>query len=182
MQFPSMSEAKSPVLLPLYCTASAHDLDMVPSSRLAPTIRAIQSSIREAETAAVEFTSLAPHVTVTSRHFVLCSLLSLFKYPRSQSALAQLSFPSTPMHHFVQLLSTGPSSNVKITSMTDISENSAERLLKKERELATDDLVRKVYVEKWGHEAWREKRFLLSWESGLLASGCLMRWRVVLKK
>lgn len=85
------------------------------------------------------------------------------------------------MHHFVQLLSTGPS-NVKITSMTDISENSAERLLKKERELATDDLVRKVYVEKWGHEAWREKRFLLSWESGLLASGCLMRWRVVLKK
>lgn len=169
------------MLLPLYCTGSAHDLDIVPSSGLTPTIRAIQSSIREAETVAVEFASLAPHVTVTSQHFVLCSLLSLFKYPRSQSALAQLSFPSKPMHHFVELLSTGPS-NVKITSMTDISENFAETLLKKERELATDDLVRRVYVEKWGHEAWREKRFLLSWESGLLLSGCLMRWRVVLKK
>lgn len=181
MQFPSMSEAKSPVLLPLYYTASAHDLDIVPSSRLAPTIRAIQSSIREGETVAVEFTSLAPHVTVTSQHFVLCFLLSLFKYPRSQSTLAQFSFPSTPMHHFVELLSTGPS-NVKITSMTDISENSAETLLKKERELASDDLVRRVYIEKWGHEAWREKRFLLSWESGLLLSGCLIRWRVVLKK
>jgi hypothetical protein len=37
-------------------------------------------------------------------------------------------------------------------------------------------------IQEEGIEAWREKKFMLAWEAGLLRAGFLTRWRVVLVK
>ena len=159
------------------------DLDFVPFHHLEKEIKKVQSSLQSGSTITLEFSCLAPAVRFMSRNFILCAIPFLLhtyseskeapKHSRTTGALL------TRFHTFVALLSSESSS---ITSIVDISRWHAHSLLQLEERLSNDRHLRMTCVQDEGIAKWREKKFMLAWEAGLLRAGLLTRWRVVLVK
>jgi hypothetical protein len=166
-------------------SSTSLDLDFVPFHHLEKEIIKIQSSLSLGSTIILEFSCLAPAVRFMSRDFILCSipfLLRTYKGSNLKEAPKHSRTTSpllTRFNTFVALLSSESS---KIRSIVDISRWHAHSLLQLEERLSNDRHLRMTCVQEEGIAGWREKKFMLAWEAGLLRAGFLTRWRVVLVK
>ena len=160
------------------------DLDFIPFHHLEKEINKIQCSIPSGSTI-LEFSCLAPAVRFMSRDFILCAipfLLRSYKDSREAPKHKRTTAPLlTRFNTFVALLSS-ESTTIRIRSIVDISRWHAHSLLQLEERLSNDRHLRTACVQEEGIAGWREKKFMLAWEAGLLRAGFLMRWRVVLVK
>ncbi|KAF9265700.1 hypothetical protein L218DRAFT_1075783 [Marasmius fiardii PR-910] len=73
-------------------------------------------------------------------------------------------------------------SEVKILSVTNVSDKHAAELYEAENDLVETTITRNRFLEQHGERSWRENRLKMVWEAGLHASGVLNRWVVVVKK
>jgi hypothetical protein len=160
------------------------DLDFVPFHHLEKQINKIQCSLPSGSTI-LEFSCLAPAVRFMSRDFILCAIPFLLRtYKDSKEAPKHIRTTSpllTRFNTFVALLSSEPST-IRVKSIVDISRWHAHSLLQLEERLSNDRHLRTTCVQEEGIAGWREKKFMLAWEAGLLRAGFLTRWRVVLVK
>ena len=160
------------------------DLDFVPFHHLENEISKIRSSLPSGSTI-LEFSCLAPAVRFMSRDFILCALPFLLRPYKDSKEAPKYNRSTAPLltrfHTFVALLSS-ESSTIRIRSIVDISRWHAHSLLQLEESLSNDRHLRMTCVEEEGIAGWREKKFMLAWEAGLLRAGYLTRWQVVLVK
>jgi len=159
------------------------DLDFVPFHKLEKEINKIQFGLQSGSTTVLEFSCLAPGVRFMGRDFILCAIPFLLRtYKGSKEALkyGRTTAPLlTRFNTFVALMSSKSST---IKSIGNISCWHAQSLLQLEERLSNDRHLRMTCVQEEGIAGWREKRFMLAWEAGLLRAGFLTRWRVVLVK
>lgn len=183
-------EFKSPTILKepwntrtALMTSYPLDLDFVPFHKLEKEINKIQSSLQSGSTTILEFSCLASEVRFMSRKFILCAipfLLRTYNDPKKAFKYGRTIVPLlTGFNTFVAIMSSESST---IKSIGNISSWHAHSLLQLEERLSNDRHLRMTCVREEGIAGWREKKFMLAWEAGLLRAGFLMRWRVVLVK
>lgn len=174
---------KEPRNLNAWASTYSLDLDFVPFHHLEKEINEIQSSLQLGSAINLEFSCLAPAVRFMSRDFILCAipfLLRTYKDSKETPKHSRTTAPLlTPFKTFVDLLSSESST---IRSIVNISRWHAHSLLQLEERLSNDRHLRMTCVQEEGIAGWREKKFMLAWEAGLLHAGFLTRWRVVLVK
>jgi hypothetical protein len=68
-----------------------------------------------------------------------------------------------------------------VLSVTNISSEQATILCGQEKDMVYSCNLRTRLVGDEGLVGWRRKRFMLLWEAGLLTTGLLFRWRIILK-
>jgi hypothetical protein len=163
-------------------------LDFVSHASLEPVIRLFQSSLRPSSSATLEFTTRGSTVRFMDRSFIL-SALPLFprKYFPSGNLLPQRKSTSllTSLQHMIKLINTSPNSgspSVTIESVHNVSGEYGKLLQETAAALEDSRCVREPFVLKWGVEAWREHRFWIAWEAGLLGAGFMQRWVIVVRK
>jgi hypothetical protein len=117
------------------------------------------------------------------RGFILCAipfLLRTYKHSKEASKYGRTTTPlMTQFSTFIAFMSSESST---INSIGNISRWHAHSLLQLEERLSNDRHLRMTCVQEEGIAGWREKKFMLAWEAGLLRAGFLTRWRVVLVK
>ena len=159
------------------------DLDFVPFYHLEKEINKIQSSLQSGSTTILEFSCLAPAVRFMSRDFILCAIPFFLRTYKDSKEAPKHSRTTAPLlarfNTFVALLS---SKSPTIRSIVDISHWHAHSLLQLEERLSNDRHLRMTCVQEESIAGWREKKFMLAWEAGLLRAGFLTRWQVVLVK
>ena len=159
------------------------DLDFVPFHHLGKEINKVQSSLQSGSTIILEFSCLAPAVRFMSRDFILCAIPFLLRtYKNSKEAPKHSRTTAPLLTRFNTLVALLSSESSKIRSIVDISRWHAHSLLQLEERLSNDRHLRMTCVQEEGITGWREKKFMLAWEAGLLRAGFLTRWRVVLVK
>jgi hypothetical protein len=157
------------------------DLDVVPHRDLETELRRIQISYQAASSITIEFSCLASSVTFMSKQFVLCAIPLLprtlgkriERKPRTSTLLL------TRLESIVALLS---SLSCRIVRVDNVSFGQAAILQKLEMDLVDNRSKRVECIQDLGVAGWREERFMLAWEAALLASGILVRWRIILEK
>ena len=168
----------------LSARTSTYDLDFVPFHHLEKEVNKIRSSLPSGSTI-LEFSCLDPAIRFMSRDFILCAIPFLLRTYKDSNEASKYSRTPAPLltrfNTFVALLSS-ESSTIRIRSIVDISRWHAHSLLQLEERLSNDRDLRTTCVQEEGIAGWREKKFMLAWEAGLLRAGFLMRWRVVLVK
>jgi hypothetical protein len=173
------------------CLGSGHsdasrvlDLDCVPYGHHENMIRKLQATLSSGESFTLEFTTLCPAVHFLDMRFVLCAVPFLdrkdvrFKTDAFQRTTAPL-FMSLP--RVIELVTSGSSSLV-IGAVNNVSLTYAKFLDSIVHDLEVDHQTMKSFVAQWGVSCWREHRLLSAWESGLLKTGLLMRWVVVVHR
>jgi hypothetical protein len=117
------------------------------------------------------------------RDFILCAIPFLQRTYRDSTEALKYGRTTAPLlarfNTFVTLLSSESST---IRSIGNISHWHAHSLLHLEEKLSNDRDIRTNCVQQEGIAGWREKKFMLAWEAGLLRAGFLTRWQVVLVK
>lgn len=160
------------------------DLDFVPFNKLKKEMNKIQSNLRPGSTIILEFSCLAPGVKFMGRDFILCAipfLLRTYKDSEGELKYGRTTSPLlTRFDTFVALMSSAELSTIK--SIGNISCWHADSLLQLEERLSNDRHLRMTCVQEESMAGWREKKFMLAWEAGLLRTGFLTRWRVVIVK
>ncbi|KIY50825.1 hypothetical protein FISHEDRAFT_71140 [Fistulina hepatica ATCC 64428] len=184
----------------LYPRPVAHDtcpllcLDDIPSHLVRKRIDAFCASLCTGETAALEFTTLAPSTPFLSVPFFLsgipflrCSLSSrqhsskpgrrlLTPFAITLSGILDLlSTPCLSAQHRKPTRMSSPRA-ARINSVLNVSSQHAARLLALRDHLENDTLMRTSFVNAYGLEFWRQHRLMLAWEAGLLTAGLLERW------
>ncbi|PBK74279.1 hypothetical protein ARMSODRAFT_1060297 [Armillaria solidipes] len=117
-------------------------------------------------TATIEFTTMSPQIVWMSKDFILCSL------PLRTSTPLLVSF--------TRVLSVCAPTRIK--SVVNISERYADALSSSAERLAEDRADRIAFIDQYGLDMWRERRFLMYWEAALLDVGHVTRWIVELQK
>ena len=159
-------------------------LDYVPYGHHENMIRKLQATLSSGESLTLEFTTLCPAVHFLDMRFVLCAVPFLprkdvrFKTDAFQRTTAPL-FMSLP--RVIELVTSGSSSLV-IGAVNNVSLTYAKILDSIVHDLEVDHQTMKSFVAQWGVNCWREHRLLSAWESGLLKTGLLMRWVVVVHR
>ncbi|KAK0226162.1 hypothetical protein IW262DRAFT_1480353 [Armillaria fumosa] len=128
--------------------------------------RLCSKSLAVGSTATIEFIIVSPQIVWMSKDFILCSL-SLH----------------TPMPHLVSF--TGVLSlcaPARIKSIVNISKRYADALSSSAERLVKDRADRIAFIDQYGLNMWRERRFLMYWEAALLDVGHVTRWIVELQK
>lgn len=159
------------------------DLDFVPFHHLGKEINKILSSLQSGSTIILEFSCLPPSVTFMSRDFILCAIPFLLRTYKDLKEAPKHSRTTAPLlTRFITFVALLSSESSTIRSIVDISRWHAHSLLQLEERLSSDRHLRMTCVQEEGIAEWREKKFMLAWEAGLLRAGFLTRWRVVLVK
>jgi len=158
-------------------------LDFLPYPELESSIRTIQARLHPGSSALFKFTSISPKIAFLSDQFVFCCLPFMpRRYLLKQDNPRRTSTPLlTSLHHITEVLST-ESSTVSIQQITNVTAEHIIALRMMEQSLVTDPVRRLGMIGKWGLDGWRDHRFMIAWEAGLLSAGYLQRWNVVVRK
>ncbi|KAF8964006.1 hypothetical protein BDZ97DRAFT_1919245 [Flammula alnicola] len=162
------------------------DLDFSPYDKLETEMRRIQERHQSENTPTIEFSCLNPRIRFMAPDFLLCAIPFLpGVYSKHQTTRKRRTDRTTTplfvqLQDIVALLSATGSSRIR--NIVDISSEHAEALYKLEQDLVDDRDLRTEHIKVAGVDGWREERFLMTWEAGLLRSGLLFRWRVTLNK
>ncbi|KAK0483979.1 hypothetical protein IW261DRAFT_991979 [Armillaria novae-zelandiae] len=154
----------SPLLLSEH--PSTLHLDVVPHSQIEASLASLIKSLTAGCTATIEFTTISPRIAWMSKEFILCSLPLRNSTPLLVSLTDILSI-CTP---------------ARIKSVVNISEKYATALNNEVERLVENRTQRIAFIDQYGLEIWRERRFLMYWEAGLLDAGYVMRWMVELQQ
>jgi hypothetical protein len=87
----------------------------------------------------------------------------------------------TSLYQVIEFITSGPSP-LTIESVQNVSDEYAAILTSNVAGLEDDQQQRRLFIEQFGKGCWREHKFLMAWESGLLTSGYLTRWRIMARK
>ncbi|TFK42387.1 hypothetical protein BDQ12DRAFT_676119 [Crucibulum laeve] len=168
------------VSMPVYTL----DLDYVPYQHIQSSIQKTLSSLQPGTSLVVNFTAIQQATAYLDEQFVLCAIPFLpRKYGNSHTKKKHVR-TAVPLYltlpHALEIISNAP--NTTIHSVENASRERALSLQAWEQLLVHDRKLRSVYIDENGIESWRENRFLLAWEAGLLMAEFLIRWHVVIQK
>ncbi len=158
--------SKAPTLLLLSEGSSTLHLDALLHSEIDSRITSFIKSLAVGSTATIEFTTISPQIVWMSKDFILCSL------PLRTSTPLLVSFAG--------VLSVCAPARIK--SVVNISERYADALSRSAERLIEDRADRIAFIDQYGLDMWRERRFLMYWEAALLDVGHATRWIVELQK
>ncbi|KAK0441866.1 hypothetical protein EV421DRAFT_1904458 [Armillaria borealis] len=158
--------SKGPPPLLLSENPSTLHLDAVPYSQMEASVASFIKSLTAGSTATIEFTTISPQIAWMSKEFVLCSLPWRTSTPFLVSLTSILSICAPAM----------------IKSVVNISNKYANTLNNEVERLVEDRTKRIAFMNQYGLEIWRERRFLMYWEAGLLDAGHVTRWMVELQQ
>ncbi|PBK78497.1 hypothetical protein ARMSODRAFT_968609 [Armillaria solidipes] len=157
---------KGPPPLLLSENLSTLHLDVVPHSQTEASVASFIKSLTAGSTATIEFTTISPQIAWMSKEFILCSLPLRTSTPLLVSLTSVLSICAP----------------ARIKSIVNISEKYANALNNEAERLVEDRTKRIAFINQHGLEIWRERRFLMYWEAGLLDAGHVTRWMVELQQ
>lgn len=159
-------------------------LDFIAPSDLASALRFVQSRLIPGAAATLEFTTIAPDITLLSDAFALCAVPFMPRmHARTDAASQRTTTPLlTSLHRVVELLAAAGPVPVTIESVTNATATQITALWALHSRLLADRGLRSALIDKWGEEGWREHRLMVAWEAGLLAAGYISRWIVVVRK
>ncbi|KAK0196812.1 hypothetical protein F5146DRAFT_17764 [Armillaria mellea] len=158
--------SKGPPPLLLSENPSVLHLDVVPHSQTEASVASFIKSFTAGSMATIEFTAISPQIAWMSKEFILCSLPLRTSTPLLVSLTGILSICAP----------------AKIKSVVNISEKYANALSNEAERLVEDRAKRIAFIDQYGLELWRERRFLMYWEAGLLDAGHIMRWIIELQQ
>ncbi|KAK0239809.1 hypothetical protein EDD85DRAFT_949638 [Armillaria nabsnona] len=157
--------SKGPPPLSLSENPSTLHLDVVPHSQTEASVASFIKSLTTGSTATIVFTTISPQIAWMSKDFILCSLPLRTSTPLLVSLTGILSICAP----------------ARIKSVVNVSEKYANALNNEAERLVEDRTRRIAFVDQYGLEIWRERRFLMYWEAGLLDAGHVTRWMVELQ-
>lgn len=156
------------------------DLDFVRYVDLKAEIGRIKLlQMQAGSTITVEFSCLAGHVGFSTKYFMLCAVPFV---PRALKEMQPERTPTALLVRTADIISHFSSGPLVIESFTNISHEHASLLQLKDEELINNAYTRGRCIQNRGKARWREERSLLVLEAGLLLSGLLTRWRLILRK
>ncbi|KAK0228844.1 hypothetical protein IW262DRAFT_1353423 [Armillaria fumosa] len=158
--------SKGPPPLLLSEHPSTLHLDVVPHSQMEASVASLIKPLTAGSTATIEFTTISPQIAWMSKEFILCSLPLRSSTPLLVSLTGILSICAP----------------ARIKSVVNISEKYANALNNEAERLLENRTKRIAFIDQYGLEIWRERRFLMYWEAGLLDAGHVMRWMVELQQ
>lgn len=186
-------------LVPFYLTtASPHSppflsLDYIPYSQIEASLKSFQTRLRDGASGTLELTTLASNIAFLSTPFIFSAIPFLprkYLKPDTQTPLRTTQRTSTPLFtslpRIIELLTStshaGSSTQIRIESIQNVSQHTASFLQTLSTSLEDDSEVRTKFIDRWSIEGWREHRFLMDWEAGLLSAGLLTKWVIVVRK
>lgn len=172
-----------------------HTLDMVSRSNLRAFLRNLQSTTSPGGSVLLAFSTLSAPLSFSSAAYILVAIPFLPHNPVKKEITSSLNNHShrplserrtllpvqTSLDQIIRELTSGPAA-FNIEFVHDASVVHAIDLNKRIQELETDIYSRKAFIAKWGLGTWREERFLIAWETALIAAGLLTRWVVLVRR
>ncbi|ESK95085.1 hypothetical protein Moror_13817 [Moniliophthora roreri MCA 2997] len=149
-------------------------LDFIPQSEVESILRNFLHSLPLGTQATIEFTARDPHIPFMSDSFLTCALPFMLRYQQRTSAPLFVSL--------TRVIDTITDFKMKILSVTNESDEYAQELYTRERDMLIDRALRTRFIQQHGETVWREHRLMVVWEAGLHATGLLNRWVVVFRK
>ncbi|KAK0211042.1 hypothetical protein DFS33DRAFT_1379009 [Desarmillaria ectypa] len=158
--------SKAPPLLLLSEDPSTLHLNVIPRSQTESSIASFIKSLTAGRTATIEFTAVSPQIAWMSKEFILCSLPLRTSTPLLVSLIDIISICAP----------------ARIKSVVNISDRYAKALNNSADRLVEDRAERIAFIDQYGLDMWRERRFLMCWEAALLDVGHVTRWLVELQQ
>ncbi|TFY82558.1 hypothetical protein EWM64_g1446 [Hericium alpestre] len=162
------------------------DLDTVPYSGLQPLIRHLQAKLPKDFFASIEFTARDAAISVLDPSFALMAVPFLSDRlahksgtknngnRQNRSSLALI----VSLVEVIGLL-TSKSAPLTILSVENISVARFEALDQEATMLELDSGTRSAFMSCGTLQEWREECLYLHWESALLKTGLLTRWKII---
>ncbi len=166
-------------------------LDTTSRCDLRAFVRRAQLTTSPGSSLLIGFSSLSAPLSFSSRSYLLAAVPFLPCDPSSTgiknlddgshkrpSACRTLLPVQITLAQVLRELTSGPSP-LTVQHVQNVTAEYATYLDDYVQDLEENDRIRRRFVAKWGLDAWREERLLVTWESALFRAGLLTRWIVL---